>query len=131
MNRDLRLVILEDNADDIELLLWTLRDAGFQVTADVASNRQEFLDLVRAHRYDVVLSDYRMPHVTGYELYQAMRAEGFQIPFILVTGALPNEAEKGAEFLEQGIAECILKDRLEGLPQAVQRAIEARHRNRP
>jgi len=118
----LRVLFFEDCIGDIELSLRVLRSAGFAVEWDVAVTRAEFIDRARSESYDVILSDYQMPHATGMEVFQSMKSEGIQTPFILVTGSLGDE--KAIECLKQGMADYVLKDRLARLPIAIRRARE-------
>src|SRR5689334_24037166 len=87
----LRVLFFEDCDEDIELCLRTLQSAGFDVTWDQAVTREEVIERQRAATYDVILSDYRMPCVTGMEVYELLKSEGNQTPFILLTGSLGDE----------------------------------------
>ena len=99
----LRVLFFEDCAEDIELSLRALRSAGFEVKWDVAVTPEEVVGRVHAAAYDVILSDYLMPRSTGMEVFELMRAEGMDTPFILVTGSLGEEM--AVECLKQGVAD--------------------------
>ena len=118
----LRVLFFEDDAEDIELSLRALRSAEFHVTSEVAVTLEEFRERLRSASYDVILSDYRMPGVTGMDIFELVKNEGLDIPFILVTGALGDE--KAVECLKEGVADYVIKDRLARLPVAVRRALE-------
>jgi signal transduction histidine kinase len=118
----LRALVFEDHREDIEICLYTLRAAGFDVTADVVATLEEFGKQMRSESYDVILSDYRMPSATGMDAFEVMKAQGEQIPFILVTGSLGDE--KAVECLKEGVSDYVLKDRLIRLPSAIERALE-------
>src|ERR1035441_10313145 len=118
----LRVLFFEDCAEDIELSLRALGSAGYEVEWDVAVTPEEVIHRVRTAPYDVILSDYLMPRVTGMEVFELMRAEGMDTPFILVTGSLGEEM--AVECLKQGVADYVLKDSLARLPAAVRRARE-------
>jgi len=120
----LRVLFFEDHSADVELSLWTLNSAGFEVTPDVAVSMNAVLERVSAVGYDVILSDYRMPDATGLDLFRALKAKGVSVPFILVTGSLGDE--KAVECLKEGVADYVLKDRLARLPMAVRRALDER-----
>jgi DNA-binding NtrC family response regulator len=87
----LRILFFEDQDDDIELSLLALKSSEFEVKLDVAKTPERFIEYVRANSYDVVLSDYRMPRVSGMDVFGIMRSAGVDIPFILVTGSLGDE----------------------------------------
>lgn len=120
----LRALLFEDNRDDIEMALRSLRLAGFEPIADVAVTLQELEERLRASLYDIILSDYRMPNATGMEAFEVSRAHAADVPFVLVTGSLGDE--NAVECLKQGVSDYVLKDRLVRLPVAVKRAIEER-----
>ncbi len=118
----LRVLFFEDDPDDVELSLRALKSAQFDVVADVAVTLEEFRERVRSSSYDVILSDYRVPGVTGMDCFAALKAEGANIPFILVTGSLGDE--RAVECLREGVSDYVIKDRLARLPMAIRRALE-------
>lgn len=120
----LRLLIFEDNREDIEMSLRTLRAAGYEFTADVAPTLDELEQRLRTTPYDLILSDYRMPGATGMDAFETMKGLRISIPFILVTGSLGDE--KAVACLQQGVSDYVLKDRLVRLPSAVERALNER-----
>ena len=118
----LRILCAEDVPADAELYLRVLQDAGYEVAADVVSTREEFSRKLESGSYDVVLSDHRMPGWSGTDALEALKRSTKDIPFLLVTGAIGEEA--AAEFIKQGATDYILKDRPSRLPFAVSRALE-------
>src|SRR5687767_14450630 len=84
----LRLLIVEDNLDDLELCLRVLRRAGFSPKYDVAGNPEDFIHLLQNCTYDVVLSDYQLGNWTGLHALELFLKRQTGIPFILLTGAL-------------------------------------------
>ena len=118
----LRALILDDAREDVELLLYELRSKGFAIDATVTHNQDEFLRALKEGPFDVVLSDYRLPEWTGLDAFAALKATGKDIPFLLVTGTLGEEA--AVECIKQGVSDYVLKDRLERLSLAVKRSLE-------
>jgi PAS domain S-box-containing protein len=118
----LRVLFFEDDAADVDLSLRALRSSEFEVSSDVAVTPEEFLEHVRSRPYDVILSDFRMPRATGMDIFELVKKEGFNVPFILVTGSLGDE--KAVECLKEGVADYVIKDRLARLPVAIRRALE-------
>ena len=66
-----RLCVVDDDIPMLQLLGRTLRDGGMQV--DLVATGTQALDLVRAHRYDLVLLDLGLPDLDGLEVLQALR----------------------------------------------------------
>jgi PAS domain S-box-containing protein len=113
---------VEDVPADAELYLRVLQEAGYEVAADVVSTREEFSRKLESGSYDVVLSDHLMPGWSGTDALEALKRSTKDIPFLLVTGTIGEEA--AAECIKQGAADYILKDRPTRLPTAIRRALE-------
>jgi len=118
----LQLLLVEDNTADAELVLATLRTDGFQVTSDMAQTAEEFTSRIRTTSYDLILADYNLPQWKGTEALDILCRENLDVPLIVVTGYLGEE--NGVEYIKQGAADCVLKDRLARLPTSVRRALE-------
>ena len=111
---ELRLLLVEDNPADAELVLATLRTDGFRVTSDMAQTAEEFTSRIRTTSYDLILADYNLPQWKGTEALDILCRENLDVPLIVVTGYLGEE--KAVEYIKQGAADCVLKDRLARLP---------------
>ncbi len=118
----LSVLIVEDNPDDAELNLRVLRKAQFEVQYKVVQTAAEFMEELRNGSYDVILSDYNLGPWNGLDALELLQRTPYNIPFILVTGAL-GEA-RAVECFKFGITDYVLKDRIERLPVAVFRALE-------
>jgi DNA-binding response OmpR family regulator len=102
-----KILIAEDERDIRELITFTLRYAGHEITP--AGNGEEALALARSVIPDLILMDVRMPKMTGYEACRHMKADEKlkSIPVIFLSA-------KGQEMeiqtgLEVGAADYILK----------------------
>jgi two-component system, cell cycle sensor histidine kinase and response regulator CckA len=118
----LRVLILEDNPRDAELSTLELTKAGFEVQADAVDTEEAFVTKLQSCVYDLILSDFRIPTWSGVEAFHLLKQSGKDIPFILVTGTLGEEA--AVDLIKEGVADYILKDRLVRLPLAVHRALQ-------
>ena len=117
----LRVLVVENSPHDIELILFELRDSGFRVEPTLVETRDEFHRVLVNGSFDIVLADYRLPGWCGLDAFADLRAAGHDIPFLLVTGALGEEA--AVDCIKQGVNDYILKDRLKRLPIALNRAL--------
>ena len=118
----LRVLLVEDNSSDVELVLFALRKDGFDVSSDVVQTVEEFALRVQATAYDVILADYNLPQWRGTEALDILRRDNLDVPLIVVTGYLGEE--KAVECIKEGATDCVLKDHLARLPLAVARALE-------
>src|SRR5436309_1441025 len=118
----LRVLLVEDNPADIELVSRELRRGGFDLTMDVVETEEEFTARVRSNSYQVVLADYNLPQWRGLEALNVLRNEKLDIPLILVSGALGDVT--AVECIKQGAMDYVLKDRLARLPVAVLSALQ-------
>ena len=83
-------LVVEDEPQVLDLVVTLLGDSGWRV--DVARNGREGLDRVRALRYDLVVSDVRMPDGDGPELFRGAVAHDPELArrFVFITGDTAN-----------------------------------------
>jgi CheY-like chemotaxis protein len=81
------ILVADDEVLLSEMLADLLEDAGYDVVT--APHGRAALDLIRARRPDLLITDFMMPLMTGLELAEAVRADEAtrKLPIILVTGA--------------------------------------------
>ncbi|PZU98354.1 MAG: two-component system response regulator [Pseudanabaena sp.] len=120
--RSLHILIIEDVIADVELTLLELESAGIAVTYDAVATASDCQNYLQKNSYDVVLSDYRLPSFNGLQAFNYLRESGQDIPFILITGSLGEEA--AVECIKSGMTDYILKDRLFRLPSVLERAMQ-------
>jgi PAS domain S-box-containing protein len=125
--RPLRLLIVEDNPADAELMVAILKRAGFPLTFEVVDSAALFQQRLAEGTYDAILCDHNLRTWTGMTALETLRQSAKEIPFVVVTAALGDEA--AVEYIKQGAADYVLKHRLERLPAVVGRALrEKAHR---
>jgi two-component system, cell cycle sensor histidine kinase and response regulator CckA len=120
----LRLLIAEDSACDLELLLLELSHAGIRYTHAHAENKAQFERAMAGEAFDAVISDYRFPDWTGMDALACARKRDGEVPFLLVTGNLGDEA--AVDCIKRGVSDYVLKDHLSRLPVALERALKER-----
>lgn len=121
MNRDLRVLMLEDTPDDAELAERELRKAGIYAETKRVETRETFLRAIEEFQPDIVLSDYKLPGFNGMDALEFLRHEHPDLPVIMVTGALSDI--EAVELIGAGAKDYVLKDRLARLAPAVLRAL--------
>jgi two-component system cell cycle sensor histidine kinase/response regulator CckA len=116
-----RALILEDAPEDAELMAATFRRLGCPLTFDVVDSPAQFQQRLDQADYDIILADYNLRTWTAMDALGILRERGKDIPLIVVTGTLGDEA--AVECIKQGAADYVLKDRLHRLPVAVDQAL--------
>ncbi|MBV9623019.1 MAG: response regulator [Acidobacteria bacterium] len=119
--RPLRVLLLEDNPMDAELVLRKLTRAGLVAHGDITGNSAEFMAHVQSGSYDLVLCDFGLQGWNGLDALRWVRRAGSEIPFIYVSGTLGEDL--AVECIKEGATDYVLKNNLERLPHAVRRAI--------
>lgn len=119
--KGIRLLLLEDNADDAELLLLQLSNDGPPVTAVIESTREGYCAALR-RQWDIVIADYMLPQFDAAEALTLLQQSDNDCPFITVSGAIGEEA--AVELMRNGAADCISKANLGRLLPAMERALQ-------
>lgn len=117
----LNVLLVDDSAPDAGLLLRQLRRDGFQPVWDRVDNARDLQVALARQDWDVVLCDFSMPGFSGSEALQFVRASGKDIPFILVTGTIGEEAAVG--MMKSGAQDFLLKDHASRLGPAIRREL--------
>jgi len=117
----LRVLILEDEPADAELIQRALRRAGISFNARVTKSRREFSSALARFLPQVILADFKLPGFNGMAALDLARARAPEIPFIFVSGAISEH--KAIASLSQGAADYIFKNNLSRLGPAVRRVL--------
>ena len=125
MKPSYRLLLVEDSADDEELLLYALRDAPFTFTSVRVETETEYeAVLAEAAPPDVVLCDYHLPRFSADRALRILQLRQLDIPFIVVSHHIGEDAAVAA--MQNGASDYLLKHRLGRLAKAIEAAIERR-----
>jgi diguanylate cyclase (GGDEF)-like protein/PAS domain S-box-containing protein len=125
MTEPLRVLIVEDRPSDAELMVLQLEDEGFDPESVRVENGPDYLAALDSS-WDVILSDWRLPRFSGLQALHLLRETGLDIPFVIVSGGIGEEAAVDA--VHQGADDYVFKDRLARLGPAVRRAVERTRR---
>lgn len=117
----LRVLLLEDNPYDADLILRRLRQAGFEFDAQRVETEADYRAQLKTQPH-LILADYALPQYDALHALRHLQAQHLDIPFIIVTGMTGEEA--AVECMKQGAADYLLKDRLARLGPAVAHALE-------
>jgi signal transduction histidine kinase len=120
--RSLRILLVEDNADDAALLERHLRRSGFRPELKRVETSDEFRQgLQQDPGPEIILADYNLPTFSGPEALQLLRSSGLDIPFIMMSGAMSEETAVAS--MRAGAQDYVTKQNLARLVPAVEREL--------
>lgn len=122
-NSTLKVLLLEDNTDDAELIHNELVLSGFRPQLDHVEDRESFIRALD-HNPDVILSDFSLPSFDAISALEIARSHDELMPFIIVSGVLTDDAASQA--IRQGAWDYLLKDRLGRLGSSIRHALRER-----
>ncbi|MDA8108582.1 MAG: histidine kinase [Betaproteobacteria bacterium] len=127
-SKPLKVLLVEDSEDDATLTLETLRKGGFEPRSRRVDSMAEMRAALAERDWDVALSDYNLPLLTGHDALALRHASVPELPFIVVSGCIGEEAAVG--LMRAGADDCIMKDNLGRLVPAVERCLKEAHNRR-
>src|ERR1700686_66707 len=122
MPRPLRVLHLEDSPRDAEMVRHKLDVEGVSCDILLASSKDSFEAALTREPFDLILSDYNLPGYDGVTALQQSQAIQPDVPVILISGTVGEE--QAVKCLQIGATDYLLKDRLDRLAPAVQRALQ-------
>jgi CheY-like chemotaxis protein len=84
---NVRILHVEDNPVDVDLVRQNLRRGGIDAEAVVVAGSRECESMLDRERFDLVISGYNLQRGNGLEVLASVRKKNAEIPFILVSGA--------------------------------------------
>ncbi|WP_051979436.1 hybrid sensor histidine kinase/response regulator [Edaphobacter aggregans] len=121
MSPSLRVLYLEDEAADAELVQDTLAMEGIACDVSRVETESGFLTALQQGAFDLILADYALPSFDGVSALKIVRQQESDLPFIFVSGTMGEEI--AIEALKIGATDYVLKTRLSRLVPAVHRAL--------
>lgn len=121
LNHAIRLLHLEDDPRDVELLRLRLEAAGLSCDILWVSGKEAFESALDREEFDLVLSDYNLPDYDGMLALARVRQKRPELPVIMISGGLSEE--EAVDCLKAGATDYVLKQRLQRLGPAVRRAL--------
>ena len=121
MKTPLRLLHLEDDPVDAELITTTLIEGNIPCQSQLVDTRQAFVAALKEGRMDLILADYSIPGFDGMTALTLARQHCPDVPFLFVSATIGEELAIDA--MHQGATDYVLKQRLGRLVPSVQRAL--------
>lgn len=121
MSKPLNILMIEDSEDDTDLLLRELRRGGYEPNYDRIETAAAMKAALTRQRWDIVIADYRLPHFSAPAALVLLQASGLDLPFIIVSGVIGEEAAVSA--MKAGAHDYLMKGRLARLIPAIEREL--------
>ncbi len=121
MARTLKLLMIEDNADDALLVQRELRRFGLTLEVERVYSAETLAEALK-RPWDLIISDYNLPGFSASEALKHVRAQHRHLPFLIVSGSIGEEA--AVSLLKEGASDFVVKTNLARLGPAVERSLE-------
>lgn len=122
MDENIKILILEDNYIDAELLLRALKKAEISFSHEHVDNKEKFTNALDVFKPHIVLSDYALPSFDGIEAFNIKQSKCPEIPFIIISGTIGEE--NAVELIKKGVTDYVIKGKLFSLGQKITRALK-------
>src|SRR5215210_652609 len=129
----LRVLLVEDSADDAVLLLRELKRGGYEVLHERVDTANDMRAALEKQDWDIVISDHAMPTFSAPAALELLRESGWRdLPFIIVSGHIGEDA--AVKIMKAGAHDFVAKDSLARLVPVIERELrdaeERRQRRR-
>jgi len=121
MKKTLRVLIVEDSEDDALLVIHELKRGGHDVTFKRVETAEAMTAALDKQAWDVIISDYRLPHFSAPESLKLSYQSGLDLPFIVISGTIGEET--AVEMMKAGAHDYLMKDNLTRLVPAIEREL--------
>jgi PAS domain S-box-containing protein len=121
MSKPLNILIVEDSEDDSLLVLRELRRGGYEPVYERVETPDAMRNALSRKQWDIVISDYLMPHFSGFAALELLKNSGIDLPFIIVSGNIGEDI--AVEAMRAGADDYIIKGSLARLVPAVEREL--------
>lgn len=126
--KKLRILIVEDVASDVELLIRQLKRDGLEFEYLNVAARKEYVNALHEFAPSIILSDHSLPQFNSWEALRIAHEYDPHLPFILVTGTVSEEF--AVDILHAGADDYILKSSLKRLSSALNNAVQRKQSER-
>jgi PAS domain S-box-containing protein/putative nucleotidyltransferase with HDIG domain len=121
MSKKLRVLIVEDSEDDAELVLRELRSGGYEPLSERIDTHTAMADALKKKTWDVIITDYSMPHFNGLQALKLLRSSALDIPCIIVSGKIGEDT--AVQLMKAGANDYVMKGNLKRLASAIEREL--------
>ncbi len=126
--RKIRVLFIEDNPLDVELLVRHIKKSGFDIEYESLDSLSEVEKCISKTSFDICICDFKLPGFSGLDALDLIKKQGVDLPVILASGTIPDE--QAIDAVLAGAKDYVLKDNLKRLVPAIKREINALNQRR-
>lgn len=116
----IKILHLEDNPDDSELLMLVLKKSTLKYEFETVSSKEDFFQK-NLNEYDILITDYNLTDYDGLSAIKHVRSSIGIMPIIVLSGTVGEEL--ATDLLRAGANDFILKSNLKKIPHAIERVM--------
>jgi len=117
-----KILILEHDPVDIDLLRYELKKNQFDYAAEVAQTKEQYEAALDRFHPQIILADYNLPSFGAPEAFQLKQRILPEVPFIIVSGAIGEE--NAVQLIKNGVTDYVPKDKLFTMVPKINRALQ-------
>jgi PAS domain S-box-containing protein len=121
MSTPLRILIVEDSDDDAALIMRELRRGGYDPMFERVDTPAAMKAAIDKQTWDLVISDYSMPHFSAPAALTLLKDQGLDLPFIIVSGSIGEDI--AVEAMKAGAHDYLMKGNMARLNPAIEREL--------
>lgn len=122
MNKDIKVLVLEDNTADADLIVRHLKKSGMSFISKIVESRKIFEESLDSFLPDIILSDYSLPAFDAVSAFKIIKNKNLNIPFIIISGTIGEE--NAVMLVKEGVTDYVSKNNLAPLEQKISRALK-------
>lgn len=122
IKNDIKVLILEDNTSDADLIVRQLQKSGFSFITKIVESGKSFEDALATFLPDIILSDYSLPSFDAVSAFKIIKERNLNIPFIIISGTIGEE--NAVMLIKEGVTDYVSKNNFSSLIQKIARALK-------
>ena len=122
MKKNLRILHLEDNPYDAEMIGANLKKLKTSFALKVVNNKHDYIKALDETEFDLIFSDFKIPSFGGLEALKIAKSKFPDTPVIFISGTIGEE--QAVDLLKSGATDYILKENTARLKAAIERALK-------
>ena len=120
--RAVKLLIIDDSADDAARTIRALHELGFDPTCRIVAGLADLKAALKSEPWDAVLSEFTLAGFTGIEALQIVRSTGLDIPFVILSATIDDEVAAAA--MRAGASGCVMRNDFGRLDRTLERELK-------